>query len=116
MLSCAVLSKTQQESINDLAIAGGDVTRAPSLVIETISDVRMERGLFYASTIKTEDIHIKELEAISEAKEDDMQIAKKFDAGIGFLNSYLFTLKSLSHENRWNDYGTEIRALGRTLG
>lgn len=113
--SCAVLSKTQQERIMNLAVLGGEVSRAPGMIIESLSEVRMQRGLFITATIADEQFHIQELEAMAEAEDDDSRLARKFNAGVEFLNSYLYALRSLANDGRWSGYGTELRSLGRTL-
>lgn len=113
--SCAVLSESQQRSIASLSILGSEVGRSPGAIIESLSEVRVTRGLFYSSTLTREDLHIESLESIALSQERDRRMASKFDAGISFLDSYLSALRSLSHENRYVEYGREVRSLSRTL-
>ena len=114
-VSCAVLSDGQQKNIKKLAVLGSDAAKAPSVMVVKLSEVRLDRGLFYSSTLSSSDVHIAELKALSSAKSEDLKIAKKFDAGIGFLNSYLYALRSLASDGRWEDYGVELRSIGRSL-
>lgn len=113
--SCATLSESQRESIKNLSVNIDGVTKGPSVMMEKMSSVRLDRGVFYASSLSSHEAHVQELDDIALAQSEDLRLAKKFDAGISFLNSYLYALRSLSNTNRWSDYGTELRALGRTV-
>ncbi len=113
--SCAVLSKSQLKSIENLAVLGDKMNAAPRILVEDLAAVRKERGVFYAISLSTTDLHLDELESLAQAYSEDLKMAKKFDLGVEVMESYVRTLYSLSHENRWKEYGTEIRGFGRNL-
>jgi hypothetical protein len=115
VVSCAVLSESQHKNIKKLSVLGSDAAKCPSVMVEKMAQVRLERGLFYSSSLSSQESHIAELKSLAEAESEDMKLAEKFDAGIGFLNSYLYALRSLASDGRWEDYGVEMRSIGRSL-
>jgi hypothetical protein len=113
--SCATLSESQREMIHKLSVMGEDVAQGPAAMMEKMAHVRVERGLFYTATLTAADPHIAELEAIAKGEREDLKRAKQFDAGVAFLQSYLNAIASLSNEERWKEYGTQVRSVGRGL-
>ncbi len=112
---CSTLSKSQLKSVENFATGCDTFSRFPSLLYTGLSDLRKERGLYFASTLSTPETTMKELNSIYEASVLDRKLAKKMDASLLVLKRYASVLKTLSSENRSSVYGTEFRSLGRSL-
>ena len=113
--SCAVLTTSQIEMVNDLSVVSDSVAVAPSCFFEDLADVRKERGLFYASSLTSSETRFKEMSALAQASIDDEALVKRMDVYVNVLNSYLRSLRSISNEARWYDTGREIRGIGRNI-
>ncbi len=111
--SCTVLSKSQLQRIENLAIKGDTLTSAPSAIFRTLSEIRLERGLFYAASFASPEARFNEIQAVAEASIKDKNRAAKADVYVGILNSYFKALKSMANEERWKAAGREFRGLGR---
>ena len=111
--SCTVLSKSQLQRIENLAIKGDTLTSAPSAIFRTLSEIRLERGLFYAASFTSPEARFNEIQAVAEASIKDKNRAAKADVYVGILNSYFKALKSMANEERWKAAGREFRGLGR---
>ncbi|MDD3990303.1 MAG: hypothetical protein PHP30_09455 [Bacteroidales bacterium] len=115
LISCSTLSKSQLKSVENFATGCDTFSRFPSLLYTGLSDLRKERGLYFASTLSTPETTMKELNSIYEASLQDRKLAKKMDASLLVIRRYASVLKTLSSENRSSVYGTEFRSLGRSL-
>lgn len=112
--SCAVLSETQKELVSNLAISGDTITSAPSRILYTLGEIRVERGLYYAATFTSAEVRFEELKALAEAAIEDKKRGGEMDLYISVVNSYFKALKSVANDQRWKDTGREIRSIGRS--
>jgi hypothetical protein len=110
---CAVLSQKQLQIIEGLSTSSDTLTIAPSYIFEQLAHIRAERGIYYAASLQSSDAKFHEMVAISKAKIFDENTAAKADIYVKSLNSYIRALKSLSNSTRYEQYGTEIRSVGR---
>lgn len=113
--SCTVLSKTQKAMAQRLSISADTVMSAPIRMFETLAEVRMERSLFYASTLTGATAHFSEVDMIADAAEKEQKRLSKYGVYINALNSYIRAIQSLSSDTRWKGIGTEVRGIGNNL-
>lgn len=113
--SCAVLSESQVEMVNKLAISSDTLTIAPSAILTGLSEVGVERGIYHASSLSSAENQWLELNAISDFRIREEADIKKADQVISILNSYLRALRSISSDQRWRAIGTELRGIGRNI-
>lgn len=111
--SCSVLSQTQLDRIENLALNADSVVSAPSAIFSTLGEVRLERGLFYAASFSSPEARFEEIQALAESSIDEKKRAEKADVYVGILNSYFRALRSIANEERWRGVGREFRSLGR---
>ena len=112
---CSPLSKNQLKTIETFAASCDSFSLYPSLLLREMSEVRVERGTYYASSLTTPEIRFNELNEIYEGSVKDTLLAKKLDLSVKILQKYSRALKSLAHSNRTVDAGREFRSLGRNL-
>lgn len=115
LLACSPLSKTQLEAVRNLAFRSDTVSRSPVVLFSEMSAIRMERGLFYASSFSSGQARFDELTSLAEASMEDVSLVRKSEIYVDVLNSYIRALRSLSSESRWKSYGTEIRGIGNRV-
>ncbi|HBY02395.1 MAG TPA: hypothetical protein DEG92_07670 [Rikenellaceae bacterium] len=113
--SCSSLSKNQIKTVETFAASCDSFTAYPSMLFREMSVLRVERGIYFASTLTTPDLRLGELNEIYYESGKDTALAKKLDLSMKILQRYSHALKSLSHQNRVNDAGREFRSLGRSL-
>ena len=113
--SCTVLSKTQKAMAQRLSISADTVVSAPIRMFETLAEVRLERSLFYASTLTGATAHFSEVDMIADAAEKEQKRLSKYGVYINALNSYIRAIQSLSSDTRWKCIGTEVRGIGNNL-
>lgn len=113
--SCAVITPSQLEMVNNLSVISDSVAIAPSRFFEDLADVRKERGLFYASSLTSSEARFKEISSMAQASIDDESLIKRMDVYVNVLNSYLRSLRSISNDARWYNTGREIRGIGRNI-
>ena len=111
--SCSVLSQTQLDRIENLALNADSVVSAPSAIFSTLGEVRLERGLFYAASFSSPEARFEEIQALAESSIEEKKRAEKADVYVGILNSYFRALRSIANEERWRGVGREFRSLGR---
>ena len=84
-------------------------------MFETLAEVRLERSLFYASTLTGATAHFSEVDMIADAAEKEQKRLSKYGVYINALNSYIRAIQSLSSDIRWKGIGTEVRGIGNNL-
>lgn len=112
---CSPLSKNQLKTIETFAASCDSFSLYPSLLLREMSEVRVERGTYYASSLTTPELRFRELNEIYDGSVKDTLLAKKLDLSVKILQRYSRALKSLAHSNRTADAGREFRSLGRNL-
>ena len=105
--SCAVLSKTQLQRINNLSVSSDTIAVTPKVIFTELATVRFERGLYYAASLTSAAAREKEMNALAAASIADEQLVDRTEVYVSVLDSYLRALRSISAATRWTDYGTE---------
>ena len=113
--SCAVLTKSQLQRVNNLTVASDTVVATPKVIFDELATIRLERGLFYAASLTSATAREKEINALAAATQTDEQWVNRAEAYVNVLNSYLRALRSISATARWQAYGTEWRGIGRNI-
>jgi DNA helicase TIP49 (TBP-interacting protein) len=99
--SCAVLTKSQIKAVNNLSTKSDTITTAPEMIFETLADVREERGLYYAASLRSSDARYAEMNGLAEGSIADAKIVEKSTLYADVLDSYLRALRSLSADARY---------------
>lgn len=56
---CSPLSKAQMEAVGELTFRSDTVSRSPAVLFGEISELRLERGLFYAASLTSGEARLK---------------------------------------------------------
>lgn len=109
---CSPLSKAQIEAVGELTFRSDTISRSPAVLFEEMSELRLERGLFYAASLTSGTARYEEVTALAETSMDDESLVRKASGYVDAFNSYVRALHSVSADARWKGLGTEIRGVG----
>ncbi len=109
---CSPLSKAQIEAVGELTFRSDTVSRSPAILFGEMSELRLERGFYYAASLSSGTARYEEVTALAEASMDDEALVRKAAGYVDVFNSYVRALHSVSSEARWTGMGTEIRGIG----
>ena len=109
---CSPLSKAQIEAVGELTFRSDTISRSPAVLFEEMSELRLERGLFYAASLTSGTARYEEVTALAETSMDDESLVRKASGYVDAFNSYVLALHSVSADARWKGLGTEIRGTG----
>lgn len=113
--NCGTVSKAQLESIRSLATMSDSLAKAPSAMFSSIDEVRSQRNLMYVASLQGVDARIDELNSIARYAHNSGNMADRCTVYAKVLASYMNALKSLALPERYSQYGTELRGLGRNV-
>lgn len=109
---CSPLSKAQMEAVGELTFRSDTVSRSPAVLFGEISELRLERGLFYAASLTSGEARFEEVTVLAETSIDDESLIRKASGYMDAFNSYVRALHSVSADARWTGIGTELRGIG----
>ena len=109
---CSPLSKAQIEAVGELTFRSDTISRSPAVLFGEMSELRLERGLFYAASLTSGTARYEEVTALAETSMDDESLVRKASGYVDAFNSYVRALHSVSADARWKGLGTEIRGIG----
>ncbi len=109
---CSPLSKAQIEAVGELTFRSDTISRSPAVLFGEMSELRLERGLFYAASLTSGTARYEEVTALAETTMDDESLVRKASGYVDAFNSYVRALHSVSADARWKGLGTEIRGVG----
>ena len=109
---CSPLSKAQIEAVGELTFRSDTISRSPAVLFGEMSELRLERGLFYAASLTSGTARYEEVTALAETSMDDESLVCKASGYVDAFNSYVRALHSMSADARWKGLGTEIRGIG----
>ena len=112
---CASLSKSQVAAIDKFAESSEAFTQYPGLLFKEMAEIRSERGLFFASSLNNPEVRVEEIASILSGLESDLSLSEKMNLSMEVLGKYQRALKILAGSARWQNVGTEFRALGRNI-
>ncbi len=116
--SCASLTKTQVEAVNQFAQTTKDFSDFPSKIMTELADIRLKRGLYYANsltdTLKGEGakLHIAELDSIYIQKNIDYSVSSDVDITFKIIDKYSQSLLLLSSDKYVNDIEKQAKNFG----
>ncbi len=114
-VACSVLHKTQIETVGQLCERVDTLSQFPAQVLETLSDSRRERSLYFTATLISPDLRVRQLNDVVDFQIQEEKAFRKFLAYSDVLESYFRNLKSLCAPTRYEQYGVQLRGIGRQL-
>lgn len=117
LYSCASLTKSQVESVNNFATLASQGSAYPEKVLNQIIEVRYDNRILLASQNVGEGnpITFKELENLSGNKKDELAPIKGITKSLGVINAYAQALKRLSSPDFAKTAGTSAETLGKSV-
>jgi hypothetical protein len=112
---CGSLSQNQFKSVEKFASACDTFSRYPSGLFTGISNLRKERGIYFAASLSVPEIQVRELNSLSEASLKERKLSRKMDVSLDVLRRYSSVLKSLSAPVRGSVYRSEFRSMGKAM-
>jgi len=118
--SCASLTKTQIESVNQFAQTTKNFSAFPSKIMTELADIRVKRGIFYANSLTDPKLHITDLDSTFSQKKIDYRLSKKVDVTFKIIDKYSQSLELLTSdsyekkiEKQSKNFGIDIDSLIR---
>lgn len=113
--ACSPLTAEQMQAAGELTFRADTIARSPQILLTELAGIRMERGLLHSASVTSPDLHLAELDAVAAGVEKDRTDINQSGVYVQVLQSYLRALKSLSHEDRRNAMGVQLRGIGREI-
>lgn len=110
--SCASLTRTQIDNVNEFGKVTNNFSLFPSKILIELSDVRKKRGLLYTTTIKTPNLKINELDAIYKQSKSDFNASEKVDITLKIIDKYAQSLIILSSKKHVNNLEAQAKKFG----
>ena len=110
--SCASLTKTQIETVNQFGQTTKNFSAFPSKIMTGLADIRTLRGVYAANSIGTPEFHLKELDNTYNLKVSDYQQSQRVDITFQIIDQYAQSLILLSADK----YVTDIKAQALITG
>ena len=113
--SCSSLSSVQRNAIGSFASRVDSLAAAPSVIISALSQFRLERGVYYTSTLNNPETRITELDGIFQADKTYRTLENQIDITSQVVGIYARALGYLAHKNRYEQFGVTSRSLGKKI-
>lgn len=112
---CASLSKTQLESVNQLALTTKSFSAYPSRLMSELADIRFRRGAYFASTLSDPKLHLGLLDSIYNQKVFDAGASARMELTMKILDRYAQSLLLLSSDKYQKDLIPQAKSFGVSL-
>ena len=113
--SCASLTKSQVETVNQFAHTSNHFSAYPSKILTALAEIRVKRGLYFANSLDNTDPHIEELNNLYTAKKDDYKASAKADITFKIIDKYAQSLLLLSSDKHAADLEKQAKNFGVDL-
>ncbi len=110
--SCASLTKTQIESVNQFAKTTTEFSAYPSKIMVELAEIRANRGIYYANTLSDPKLHIQELDDVHEQRQYDLELSAKMDVTFKIIDKYAQSLQLLSSDKFEKDLEEQAKNFG----
>lgn len=117
LFSCASLTKTQVEAVNQFAQTTKDFSDFPSKIMTELADIRYKRGLYYVNSLtdtlkEGAELHIAELDSLYIQKNIDNSVSTKVDITFKIIDKYSQSLLLLSSDKYVDDISKQAKNFG----
>lgn len=130
--SCASLTKSQVEAVNQFAKTSKNFSAYPSEILTATAELRVKRGVYYTNSLEDPDnesnddnidslnelavaSHVKELEDIYKAKKSDYAASEKANITFKIIDKYAQSLLLLSSDKHATDMQAQATNFGVSL-
>lgn len=113
--SCNTLSPTKKAYVHQFAATTKDLPKYSLKFNQTLSNVRKSRGVYFANTLSTPSLHLRELDSIYAQQKLDERNTTLFQNSFEILNTYSKILLTLSSDVYIDDLFNNIKELEYNL-
>lgn len=113
--SCASLTKTQVNAVNQFARTSNNFSAYPSRIITELADIRVKRGIYFSNSLEDPKLHIEDLDGLYNAKVSDYGISAKVDITFKVIDKYAQSLVLLSSDKHVADLEKQAKNFGSDL-
>lgn len=113
--SCASLSKSQIESVNQFGKTTNNFSAYPSKVMAGLADIRTKRSVYYASSLSDPKLHISVLDSIYSNANHAKEVSEKVDITFKIIDKYAQSLVLLSSDKYEKDLSEQAERFGLSL-
>ncbi len=96
--ACSTLTTSQIAAVNEFGKTTEEFSAYPAKIMTELADIRLTRGLYFASTLEDPQLHITELDSIFSQKEYDYAVSQRIDVTFRIIDKYARSLVLLSSE------------------
>ena len=114
-VSCSVLHPTQLTAVESLCERVDTLSFLPQRVLQMIANNRQERNLYFTATLITPQLRVAQLNDMVDSQIKEEKMIKRYLSYSDVLRSYFLALKRLCVPTRYEQYGVELRGVGRSL-
>jgi hypothetical protein len=113
--SCATLSKTQIESVNQFARYSGNFSAFPGKIMYELAEIRAIRGVWFANSLSDPKLHIDVLDSVHFNKTHAYNVSEKADITFQVIDKYAQSLALLSSDSYENELAKQTDGFGISL-
>jgi hypothetical protein len=115
LTSCASLTSTQIESVNQYATSVKNFSAYPSKIITGLADIREKRDVCYANSLSNPELHIDKLDSVYSNKVHAYKVSKQVDITFEIIDKYAQSLALLSSDEIQTNIDKESKSFGVSL-
>jgi hypothetical protein len=113
--SCASLTTTQIESVNQYATSVKKFSAYPSKIITGLAEIREKRGVCYVNSLSDPKLHIDALDSVYSNKIHAYKASKQVDITFEIIDKYAQSLALLSSDDIQTNIDKESKSFGVSL-
>jgi hypothetical protein len=115
LCSCATLSKTQIESVNQFAQYSGNFSAFPGKIMTELAEIRTIRGVWFANSLSDPRLHIDVLDSVHFNRTHAYRVSEKADITFKVIDKYARSLALLSGDRYENKLTKQTEGFGVSL-
>jgi hypothetical protein len=113
--SCASLTKSQIEAVNQFSRTSDRFSAYPGRIITALADIRIRRGIYFSNSLDDPRLHLEELEALYDALKSDYQVSSKVNITFRVIDKYAQSLLLLSSGENLAELQAQSKNFGTGL-
>ena len=110
--SCASLTKTQIESVNQFAQHSQNFSAFPGRIMTELAEIRTIRGVWYANSLSVPKFHIDVLDSVYFNKTHAYNVSEKSDITFQVIDKYAQSLVLLSCDRYEKEFVKQTEGFG----
>ncbi len=115
LCSCATLTRTQIESVNQFARYSGNFSAFPGKIMTELAEIRTFRGVWFANSLSDHKLHIDVLDSVHFNRTHAFKVSEKADITFQVIDKYAQSLALLSSDRYENELAKQTEGFGVSL-